>query len=161
MCRVSTRLSLFLSLVRSDVRGGTTSYGTLFMQGPGLHLIVSVGEAVALEKVVVENTTKRKTPLISTFLPPCVPCVRQSRIRLLQLCGIPPVLIRTCGPGFFRNWRPRGRPRRRSRLALGVSGAARRGWPGRRQCGALGWPGNRERTANDLRDGGKRLHLTV
>ena len=58
MCRVSTRLSLFLSLVRSDVTHNEFTVRCLCnLQVPGLHLIVSVGEAVALEKVVVENTT--------------------------------------------------------------------------------------------------------
>ena len=56
------------------------------------------------------------------------------RFRLLRTT----LAHQTCGLGFFRTLRPRGRPRRRSRLALGASGAARRGWPGRRQCGALG-----------------------
>ena len=35
-------------------------------------------------------------------------------------------------------------PRRRRRPALAASGAARCGWPGRRQCGALGWPRRQE-----------------
>ena len=63
------------------------------------------------------------------------------RFRLLRTT----LAHQTCGLGFFRTLRPRGRPRRRSRLALGASGAARRGWPGRRQCGALGWPRRQER----------------
>ena len=60
-------------------------------------------------------------------------------------CNICIATNRTCSPGFFHTWRPRRRPRRRSRPALGASGAARRGWPGRRQCGALGWPRRQER----------------